>query len=70
MSSQNVGKRQVKMSFFDKMKMLLIVNIVVKNFSAFDTVRVAGDFNDLTVMNQTVDNGIRNDGITENIKPF
>ncbi len=36
MSSQNVGKRQIKMLFFDRMKMQLIVNVGVIIFPDFD----------------------------------
>ena len=51
-------KCQVKMPFFDEIKMQLIVNIVVKDFSPFDPVRMAGDFNNLAMVNKTVDNSI------------
>ena len=43
---------------------------IIKNISAFNTVRMAGDFDNITVMNQTVDDGVGYDRITEDIGPF
>ena len=43
---------------------------IIKNISAFNTVRMAGDFDNIAVMNQTINDSVGNDSVSEDIRPF
>ena len=40
------------------------------DISAFNTVRMTGDFDNIAVMNQTIDYGVGNYSVSEDIRPF
>ena len=67
-------KCQVKMSKNAHLKCTILsgqsVVGIIKNITAFNTVRMAGDFDNITVMNQTVNDGVGNDSVSEDIEPF
>ena len=43
---------------------------IIKDFSAFDAVGIAGNFDNFAVMNQTVNNGVCDDSVAKHISPF
>ena len=43
------------------------VNRSIKDFSAFDAVGIAGDFDNFAVMNQTVNNCVCDDSVAKHI---
>ena len=43
---------------------------IIKDFSAFDAVGIAGNFDNFAVMNQTVNNGVCDDNVAKHISPF
>ena len=43
---------------------------IIKDFSAFDAVGIAGNFDNFAVMNQTVNNCVCDDSVAKHISPF
>ena len=43
---------------------------IIKDFSAFDAVGIAGNFDNFAVMNQTVNNGVCDYSVAKHISPF
>ena len=43
---------------------------IIKDFSAFDAVGIAGNFDNFAVMNQTVNNCVCDDSVAKHIGPF
>ena len=43
---------------------------IIKDFSAFNAVGIAGNFDNFAVMNQTVNNGVCDDSVVKHISPF
>ena len=43
---------------------------IIKDFSAFDAVGIAGNFDNFAVMNQTNNNGVCDDSVAKHISPF
>ena len=67
-------KCQVKMTKNAHLKCTIMseesVIRIIKDFSAFDAVGIAGNFDNFAVMNQTVNNGVCDDSIAKHIGPF
>lgn len=66
MSSENVKKRSFKMYNFGKE---LIIGII-EDISALNTVRMTGNFDDVAMVNKSVNDCVGNNGVAENIGPF
>ena len=66
MSSENVKKRSFKMYNYGKK---LIIGII-EDISAFNTVRMTGNFDDVAMVNKPVNDGVCNNSVAENIGPF
>lgn len=66
MSSENVKKRSFKMYNFGKE---LIVGII-EDIYALNTVRMACNFDDVAMVNKSVNDFVGNKGVAENIWPF
>ena len=66
MSSENDKKRSFKMYNYGKK---LIIGII-EDISALNTVRMTGNFDDVAMVNKSVNDCVGNDSIAENIGPF
>ena len=66
MSSENDKKRSFKMYNYGKE---LIIGII-KDISALNTVRMTGNFDDVAMVNKSVNDCVGNNSIAENIGPF
>ena len=66
MSSENVKKRSFKMYNYGKK---LIIGII-ENISALNTVGMTCNFDDVAMMNKSVNDCVGNNSIAENIGPF
>lgn len=66
MSSENVKKRSFKMYNYGKK---LIIGII-EDISALNTVRMTGNFDDVAMVDKSVNDCVGNNSVTENIGPF
>ena len=66
MSSENVKKRSFKMYNYGKK---LIIGII-EDISALNTVGMTCNFDDVAMMNKSVNDCVGNNSIAENIGPF
>ena len=66
MSSENVKKRSFKMYNYGKK---LIIGII-EDISALNMVRMTGNFDDVAMVNKSVNDCVGNNSVTENIGPF
>ena len=42
----------------------------IEDITAFDTVRMTGDLNDIAMMNKPVNNSVSDNSVSENVRPF
>ena len=66
MSSENVKKRSFKMYNYGKK---LIIGLI-ENISALNTVRMAGNLDDVAMVDKSVNDCVGNNSVAENIGPF
>ena len=66
MSSENVEKRSFKMYNYGKR---LIIGII-EDISTLNTVGMTGNFDDVAMVNKSVNDCVGNNSIAENIGPF
>ena len=66
MSSENVKKRSFKMYNYGNE---LIIGII-EDISALNTVRMTGNFDDVAMVNKSVNDCVGNNSVAENIRPF